>query len=262
MSTSRRKLKKYISSCCVTHTEPTYEIYDEIHWNCNFVKNQIKKKKLAPLFFPEENSTKYANFTCSICYNYFPILNKTHCCNKGICSECYLQIQPKPTTSSKDRCPFCRQNNFKIKYNFREAMPKNNKKKTNKQQEQKEKVKLARKKERELFETQIQKIKEKLLLQRETELKKGLYDQELKKLREKEKLREKNKSIFLLQKKQQEQIDQENNQIKQNQQSETQSISERIQRLMSNMENLSTEQRIQLDDLMLQQVLRLSLEQN
>ncbi|KAJ6231742.1 protein sip5 [Anaeramoeba flamelloides] len=259
---NKQKLLKYIDTCRLKYTKPTYEIYEEISWDCGFVKKQILQKKLSPLFEPSGNSTKFSNCVCSICYYYFPILNQTHCCNKGICTECYLQIQPKKQATSKDLCPFCRKNSFKIKYNLREARSTNHKKKTKKQQKTKEKMKLARKKERELFENNTQKIKEKLLKQKESELKKGLYDEELNKIREKEKQREKNKSIFQSQKQNQEKIDQENNEIREKNKLENESISERIQRLMSSIDELSNEERIELDELMLQQVLRLSLEQN
>ncbi|KAJ3448832.1 protein sip5 [Anaeramoeba flamelloides] len=250
----KQKLKNYIESCRLKNTQPTYEIYDKISWDCEFVKKQILKKKLSPLFLPSENSTKLAN--------YFPILNKASCCGKGICAECYLQIQPKKKTTSKDLCPFCRKNNFQVKYNFREAKSTKRKKKTKKLQKTKEKVKLARKKERELFEKQMEKIKTKLLKQRETELKKGLYDEDLKKIQEKEKLRDKNKVIFQLQKQNQAKIDQENNEIREKKKLENESISERIQRLMSSLDELSNEERDELEELMLEQVLRLSLEQN
>lgn len=40
---------------------------------------------------------------------YYPALNKTRCCFKGLCTECFLQIKTGTGTRSNAPCPFCKE---------------------------------------------------------------------------------------------------------------------------------------------------------
>jgi len=41
-------------------------------------------------------------------------LNKSKCCNKGVCSECFLKIQNSPTAAQP--CPFCKSTSYEVVY--------------------------------------------------------------------------------------------------------------------------------------------------
>ncbi|XP_059661353.1 E3 ubiquitin-protein ligase DA2L-like [Cornus florida] len=46
---------------------------------------------------------------------YYPSLNRSRCCMKGICTECFLQLKtPNPTRPAQ--CPFCKSLNYGIEY--------------------------------------------------------------------------------------------------------------------------------------------------
>ncbi|KAI5078580.1 hypothetical protein GOP47_0006251 [Adiantum capillus-veneris] len=52
---------------------------------------------------------------CPICFLFFPSLNRSRCCSKSVCTECYLQIKSSgyaPFTN----CPFCKAPNYIVEY--------------------------------------------------------------------------------------------------------------------------------------------------
>ncbi|KAE8973703.1 hypothetical protein PR003_g27152 [Phytophthora rubi] len=113
-STSRKAKRQSVSSRELDKfTQPT-GLYPSCPWELKAARRLIVERKIAPRFPGRE--AKDGNFTleCPICFMFYPgSLNKSSCCNKPICSECYLQIRPpqKPIC-----CPFCNQENFTIRY--------------------------------------------------------------------------------------------------------------------------------------------------
>jgi hypothetical protein len=117
-------------------TSPT-GLYSRELWDERKVRRLILHNRLAPRFpgaeFPVrvvvEDGVKRINMEgkglcpeyiqhemvsaleeCPICFLYYPCLNTTLCCHRGICTECFLQLRPQrvvahTTTSS---CPFCK----------------------------------------------------------------------------------------------------------------------------------------------------------
>ncbi|KAI7855120.1 hypothetical protein BDC45DRAFT_506597 [Circinella umbellata] len=63
------------------------------------------------------DSMAYSRVTeCPICFLYYPIcINYTRCCDKPICSECFLQIKRSEDSPLVPvQCPFCVQPNFGV----------------------------------------------------------------------------------------------------------------------------------------------------
>ncbi|GJD07111.1 hypothetical protein Gasu2_14880 [Galdieria sulphuraria] len=50
---------------------------------------------------------------CPICFAYFPMLNTTCCCNKALCTNCFLHIQRHGKRKS---CPFCNRPKLEVMF--------------------------------------------------------------------------------------------------------------------------------------------------
>eukprot|EP01012_Entosiphon_sulcatum_P063202 TRINITY_DN9029_c0_g1_i1.p1 TRINITY_DN9029_c0_g1~~TRINITY_DN9029_c0_g1_i1.p1 ORF type:complete len:265 (-),score=37.32 TRINITY_DN9029_c0_g1_i1:84-878(-) len=86
-----------------THLQPQ-GLYPTCQWDLRLLRRLILSKKLAPCTPGTELHSSVAE-ECPICMLYYVGgLNVTVCCNKGICTECYLQLNPPATAS---QCPFC-----------------------------------------------------------------------------------------------------------------------------------------------------------
>ncbi|KAJ0971827.1 hypothetical protein J5N97_019786 [Dioscorea zingiberensis] len=70
--------------------------------------------KLAPCY-PGEEDRAIDLEECPICFLYYPSLNRSRCCVKGICTECFLQMKPHHSTSVT-QCPFCKTSNYAVEY--------------------------------------------------------------------------------------------------------------------------------------------------
>ncbi|XP_076918973.1 E3 ubiquitin-protein ligase DA2-like, partial [Bidens hawaiensis] len=46
---------------------------------------------------------------------YYPSLNRSRCCSKGICTECFLQMKT-PNSTRPTQCPFCKTLNYAVEY--------------------------------------------------------------------------------------------------------------------------------------------------
>ncbi|KAL7252801.1 hypothetical protein ACSBR1_007391 [Camellia fascicularis] len=46
---------------------------------------------------------------------YYPSLNRSRCCTKGICTECFLQMKT-PNSTRPTQCPFCKTLNYAVEY--------------------------------------------------------------------------------------------------------------------------------------------------
>ncbi|KAI8975597.1 hypothetical protein BDF20DRAFT_618109 [Mycotypha africana] len=91
------------------------------NYDIHIVRSLIRKGQLAPFYEGVNEPTTNANSKlvpydteCPICFLYYPSrMNRTRCCNKSICTECFLQLQKNSTVS---HCPFCVQPNLGVLY--------------------------------------------------------------------------------------------------------------------------------------------------
>ncbi|KAJ5074228.1 protein sip5 [Anaeramoeba ignava] len=81
-------------------------MYPKIEWDQKTIRTRIKKKQLAPIYPLQTNKMDSYIEECPICFYRFPSINRTKCCDKPICTECFLQITPKYPTN-ENKCPFC-----------------------------------------------------------------------------------------------------------------------------------------------------------
>ncbi|KAI8375130.1 hypothetical protein BD560DRAFT_392779 [Blakeslea trispora] len=87
---------------------------NSLDYDIHIVQNLIRKGHLAPFY---EGSTEpyisKQNLTfdteCPICFLYYPSkMNRTRCCDKSICTECFLQLKRSTYSPFAPAvCPFC-----------------------------------------------------------------------------------------------------------------------------------------------------------
>ncbi|XP_004243185.1 E3 ubiquitin-protein ligase DA2L [Solanum lycopersicum] len=79
------------------------------------LRKLILDSKLAPCY-PGDDDCPNANLEeCPICFLYYPSLNRSRCCMKGICTECFLQMKT-PNSTRPTQCPFCKTSNYAVEY--------------------------------------------------------------------------------------------------------------------------------------------------
>eukprot|EP01087_Luapelamoeba_hula_P006708 TRINITY_DN1679_c1_g1_i4.p1 TRINITY_DN1679_c1_g1~~TRINITY_DN1679_c1_g1_i4.p1 ORF type:complete len:502 (-),score=186.38 TRINITY_DN1679_c1_g1_i4:173-1678(-) len=92
-------------------------IYPTCSWNLKVVRNLIGEKKLAPFYPGNEEKLSPEHDECPICLFYYPGgLNRTRCCKKGMCTECYLQIKKPNVSPAEATCPFCIRDKFAVEF--------------------------------------------------------------------------------------------------------------------------------------------------
>ncbi|CAN6444573.1 unnamed protein product [Victoria cruziana] len=81
------------------------------------LRKLILESKLAPCY-PGADERGFDLEECPICLMYYPSLNRSKCCMKGICTECFLQMKPSDSTCLEEctRCPFCKASNYDVEY--------------------------------------------------------------------------------------------------------------------------------------------------
>ncbi|XP_078163205.1 E3 ubiquitin-protein ligase GW2-like [Carex rostrata] len=80
------------------------------------IRHLIRSRKLAPFFDASEDQGSGKNLEeCPICFMYYPSLNRSRCCAKGICTECFLQMMPSDA-SKPVHCPFCKAASYGVFY--------------------------------------------------------------------------------------------------------------------------------------------------
>ncbi|XP_066378938.1 E3 ubiquitin-protein ligase GW2-like isoform X2 [Miscanthus floridulus] len=79
------------------------------------LRRLIRSGDLAPCFDPAEDAGGGLTEECPICFFFYPSLNTSKCCGKGICTECFLQLMPSKT-SKVVHCPFCKTKAYAIEY--------------------------------------------------------------------------------------------------------------------------------------------------
>ncbi|EPS59250.1 hypothetical protein M569_15559, partial [Genlisea aurea] len=78
------------------------------------LRKLILESKLAPCY-PGDDDCSYDLEECPICFLYYPSLNRSRCCMKGICTECFLQMKT-PNSSRPTQCPFCKTPNYAVEF--------------------------------------------------------------------------------------------------------------------------------------------------
>ncbi|XP_064935836.1 E3 ubiquitin-protein ligase GW2-like isoform X2 [Musa acuminata AAA Group] len=78
------------------------------------LRKLILESKLAPCY-PGLEEYAYDLEECPICFLFYPSLNRSRCCMKGICTECFLQMKP-PHSTRPSQCPFCKTSNYAVEY--------------------------------------------------------------------------------------------------------------------------------------------------
>ncbi|XP_076925788.1 E3 ubiquitin-protein ligase DA2L-like [Bidens hawaiensis] len=78
------------------------------------LRKLILDSKLAPCY-PGNDECGCDLEECPICFLYYPSLNRSRCCTKGICTECFLQMK-MPNSTRPTQCPFCKTLNYAVEY--------------------------------------------------------------------------------------------------------------------------------------------------
>ncbi|XP_042434422.1 E3 ubiquitin-protein ligase GW2-like isoform X1 [Zingiber officinale] len=78
------------------------------------LRKLILESKLAPCY-PGLDDHSFNLEECPICFLYYPSLNRSRCCMKGICTECFLQMKPSHS-ARPTQCPFCKTSNYAVEY--------------------------------------------------------------------------------------------------------------------------------------------------
>ncbi|KAK7324439.1 hypothetical protein VNO77_27986 [Canavalia gladiata] len=78
------------------------------------LRKLILESKLAPCY-PGDEDSAYDREECPICFLYYPSLNRSRCCTKSICTECFLQMKV-PNSTRPTQCPFCKTANYAVEY--------------------------------------------------------------------------------------------------------------------------------------------------
>ncbi|KAI3716126.1 hypothetical protein L6452_23240 [Arctium lappa] len=79
------------------------------------LRKLILDSKLAPCYPGEDDDSIRDLEECPICFLYYPSLNRSRCCMKGICTECFLQMKT-PNSARPTQCPFCKTFNYAVEY--------------------------------------------------------------------------------------------------------------------------------------------------
>ncbi|AQL02006.1 Protein SIP5 [Zea mays] len=78
------------------------------------LRRLILEAKLAPCH-PGADDARADLDECPICFLFYPSLNRSKCCAKGICTECFLQMK-SPTSCKPTQCPYCKTLNYAVEY--------------------------------------------------------------------------------------------------------------------------------------------------
>ncbi|KAL2943446.1 E3 ubiquitin-protein ligase DA2 [Bienertia sinuspersici] len=90
------------------------------------LRKLILESKLAPCFPGGDDCDTGILEECPICFLYYPTLNRSRCCMKSICTECFLQMKNPNSTRPTQYpslyadptviCPFCKTSNYAVEY--------------------------------------------------------------------------------------------------------------------------------------------------
>ncbi|GAB4849566.1 hypothetical protein Ancab_004360 [Ancistrocladus abbreviatus] len=79
------------------------------------LRKLILESKLAPCYPGGDECDCGLLEECPICFLYYPTLNRSRCCMKSICTECFLQMR-NPNSTCPTQCPFCKTSNYAVEY--------------------------------------------------------------------------------------------------------------------------------------------------
>lgn len=89
-------------------------LYQQKDVDLKKLRKLILDSKLAPCY-PGDDECSNELEECPICFLYYPSLNRSRCCIKGICTECFLQMKI-PNSTRPTQCPFCKTSNYAVEY--------------------------------------------------------------------------------------------------------------------------------------------------
>ncbi|KAL6606676.1 hypothetical protein ACP70R_042329 [Stipagrostis hirtigluma subsp. patula] len=95
------------------HTRPQ-GLYPHPDIDLKKLRRLILEAKLAPCY-PGADDPRADLDECPICFLFYPSLNRSKCCAKGICTECFLQMK-SPTSCRPTQCPYCKMVNYAVEY--------------------------------------------------------------------------------------------------------------------------------------------------
>ncbi|CAM6022340.1 unnamed protein product [Sphagnum balticum] len=84
------------------------------------LRRLILDSKLAPCY-PGGEEPAVELEECPICFLHYPSLNRSKCCTKGICTECFLQVK-SPNVTRPTQCPYCKMTNYSVEYRGPKSM--------------------------------------------------------------------------------------------------------------------------------------------
>ncbi|KAI8085756.1 uncharacterized protein B0P05DRAFT_533598 [Gilbertella persicaria] len=93
-----------------------------VDYDMGIVRSLIRKGYLAPFYEgltePLKQQGLMYDTECPICFLYYPSkMNRTRCCDKSICTECFLQLRRSSFSPLVPAvCPFCVQPNLGVLY--------------------------------------------------------------------------------------------------------------------------------------------------
>ncbi|ESQ35090.1 hypothetical protein EUTSA_v10008156mg [Eutrema salsugineum] len=97
------------------YTKPQQGLYMSKDVDIKKLKKLILESKLAPCYPGDEESSCHDLEECPICFLYYPSLNRSRCCMKSICTECFLRMK-NPNSARLTQCPFCKTSNYAVEY--------------------------------------------------------------------------------------------------------------------------------------------------
>ena len=90
------------------------DLYPSCPWDPHAASKLILAGRLAPRAKGREDAGGGASCEeCPICFLFLEELNRTRCCRKPICTECFLQLRPPDRDAD---CPFCTKAAFAVQY--------------------------------------------------------------------------------------------------------------------------------------------------
>ncbi|XP_071691824.1 E3 ubiquitin-protein ligase DA2-like [Rutidosis leptorrhynchoides] len=104
-------IKRHLVDEKYTRPQGLYQHKDVDHKK---LRKLILDSKLAPCY-PGDDDCSCDLEECPICFLYYPSLNRSRCCMKSICTECFLQMKT-PNSALPTQCPFCKTFNYAVEY--------------------------------------------------------------------------------------------------------------------------------------------------
>mmetsp|Transcript_42686 Transcript_42686/g.110672 ORF Transcript_42686/g.110672 Transcript_42686/m.110672 type:complete len:595 (+) Transcript_42686:312-2096(+) len=93
-------------------------LYPDADVDLKKLRRLILDRKLAPCYEgldEEPSSLEVLYEDCPICFLHYPSVNRSRCCKKGICTECFLQVKA-PAGALTAPCPYCKTEAYAVEY--------------------------------------------------------------------------------------------------------------------------------------------------